>query len=54
MAGDVGTTRSFVSNVIVGILALILGTAASAMANRGTPRAEERGGRTSAYGPGRG
>ncbi|MFF4628305.1 MULTISPECIES: SPW repeat protein [Streptomyces] len=54
VAGDVSTTRSIVNNVIVGILALILGMAASAMANRSTPRAEERGGRTASYGPGRG
>ncbi|MFH8802054.1 SPW repeat protein [Streptomyces sp. NPDC017936] len=39
VAGDVSTTRTIVNNVIVGILCLLLGLAASAAAQqRGTPR----------------
>jgi SPW repeat-containing protein len=52
VAGDVSTTRSEVSNIIVGALALLLGLAASALAARDTRPGGERGASRS-YGTGR-
>jgi hypothetical protein len=52
VAGDVSTTRSEVSNIIVGAIGLLLGLAASALAGRNTRRGEERGASMS-YGAGR-
>jgi hypothetical protein len=51
VAGDVSTTRSEVSNIIVGAIGLLLGLAASALAG-GMRRGEERGASMS-YGAGR-
>ncbi|MCP3820021.1 SPW repeat protein [Streptomyces sp. A3M-1-3] len=45
VAGNVATTRSVVSNVIVGCVALLLGLAMAAMAERKTPGAGSRVGR---------
>ncbi|WP_329416229.1 SPW repeat protein [Streptomyces sp. NBC_00704] len=43
VAGDVSTTRTVVNNVIVGIVGLLLGMAASAIANDRGPSRGERG-----------
>ncbi|OEJ28269.1 hypothetical protein AR457_31205 [Streptomyces agglomeratus] len=51
VSGNVDTTRSIVSNVIVGCLALLLGLAMAAMHGAGSGRARSRGRRNADVGP---
>jgi hypothetical protein len=51
VAGDVSTTRTVVNNIIVGVIALLLGLAASALASRkAQSRAGGESGMTGSYG----